>query len=164
MLTLGCVHLGELPRPCQVHGSVGAVDPVRPLLPWRPAPSQARGDTGTTPLAAASSPALESAPRVTPGSQSAGAWMLGGRGRRSAQLRAARASACPGGAQDPGCVPRALGSGACATGIAPGPQPPPAEPPPEPPPSCSWAPPGALQPFTRSAPGVGALPRAPLLC
>ena len=45
MLILRCVHLRELPRPCQVHGSVGAIYPVRPLLPGGPAQSQAQGDT-----------------------------------------------------------------------------------------------------------------------
>ena len=39
------MYLGEVPRPLQVHGSVGAVYPVRPLLPGSPAPSQAQGDT-----------------------------------------------------------------------------------------------------------------------
>ena len=67
MLTLKCVHLGEMLHPVLVHGSVGAVYPVRPLFPDGPAPPK---DTvtqgGTTPLAVASSPALESAPTVTP--------------------------------------------------------------------------------------------------
>ena len=62
MLILGCVHLGELPRPCQVHGSVGGVYPVRPLL----SPRYKVTPGGTTTVAMASSTALESAPAVTP--------------------------------------------------------------------------------------------------
>ena len=57
---------GSCPTPCQVHGSVGAVYPIRPLFPGSPSPSQAQGDTRrTTILVAASSPSLESAPTVT---------------------------------------------------------------------------------------------------
>ena len=44
MLILRCVHLGELAHPCQLHSSVGAVSPVRPLLAGSPAQSQAQGD------------------------------------------------------------------------------------------------------------------------
>ena len=36
---------GRCPTPCQVHGSVGAVYPVRSLFPGGPAPPQAQGDT-----------------------------------------------------------------------------------------------------------------------
>ena len=45
---------------------MGTVYPVKPLLPGGPAQSQAQGDTrGTTSVAAASSPALGSAPAAT---------------------------------------------------------------------------------------------------
>ena len=44
-MILRCVHLGELPRPSKVHRSVGAVYPVRPLLPGSTAQSQVQGDT-----------------------------------------------------------------------------------------------------------------------
>ena len=37
---------GSCPAPCQVHGSVGAVFPVRSLFPGDLAQSQAQGDTG----------------------------------------------------------------------------------------------------------------------
>lgn len=45
MLILRSEHLGELPVPCLVHRSVGAVYPVRPLFPGGHAQSKAQGDT-----------------------------------------------------------------------------------------------------------------------
>ena len=62
MLILRCVHLGELFNSCQVHGSVGVVYPVRPLL----SPRYKLTPGGGTTVTGASSPALESAPAVTP--------------------------------------------------------------------------------------------------
>ena len=108
---------------------MGAAYPVRPLLPGGPAPSQAQGDTRRNTTGGASSPALESAPAVTPAApsplgpgcsrggcadlRSSGAPGAGG----SSPSWALPASACPGGAQDRGLCPPAP--------WAPAPQPPP---------------------------------------
>ena len=72
---------GSCPTPCQVYGSVGAVYPVRLLLPGGPAQSQAQGDTrrNNTGGGQLSSPGVSSCSSYR-SSQSAGAWMLWGVG------------------------------------------------------------------------------------
>lgn len=79
MLMLRCVHLGELPCPLPMPGSVGAVDPLRPLSPGGP-PSQADGDTRrNTGCSQLSSPGVSS-PSNHRSSQSTLAWVLPGCG------------------------------------------------------------------------------------
>ena len=94
MLILRCVCTwGCCSTPCQVHGSVGAVYPVRPLFPGSTAPSQAQGDTRRdNPAGVASSPALESAPAVT--TAAPGPHRLGCSGGRGSDLHS---SGVPGG-------------------------------------------------------------------
>ena len=122
---------GSCPAPCQVQGSVQAVYPVKLLF----SPRYKVTAGGTTRVAAASSPSLESAPTVTttaPSPQGPG-WS-GGRGHRSAQLGAAwqqerpccpvssRPLPVPGGVPDPGLCPRCPGLWVCTAGITfPGP-------------------------------------------
>ena len=65
MLTLRCVYLGELPWSRQVHDSVGAAYPWRPVFPGGPAAPRLTVTPGGTTLASASTPALASAPAVT---------------------------------------------------------------------------------------------------
>ena len=88
MLILRCVYLGEMHCLLAGAGSVGALYPVRLLFPGGPTfPGCTVTQGGTTPLAAASCPALESAPPVTtiaPSPQGPGC--SGGGGHRSAQL------------------------------------------------------------------------------
>ena len=113
--------------PCDVHGSLGAVYPVKPLfsLRYKVTPE------GTTTVAVAISPILESAPAVTTtGPSPQGPASSGGGGGApfcTAQGRlAAGASGCPGPSQPPpvlgesqisGCVPQRPGSGAWTAGI-----------------------------------------------
>ena len=131
VLILRWVYLEELPCPCQVQGSVGAVYSLRPLLPGGPSQFQAQGDTRrNNHMAVASSPALESAPTVTTSVfPSAVAWMLRGPGSLICTAQAAHWQKCtqlsfssrpppvPRGGPDPELCP--LGSRACAAGIAP---------------------------------------------
>ena len=119
---------GSCPASCHVHGSVGAVYPVRPLL----SPKYKVTPGGGTTVVAASSPALESAPAVTTAAPSPqGPGCSGGRGCRSAQLGAARQQehpCCPGPSWPPpvsegstgswAVSPSTLGSQACTAGIA----------------------------------------------
>ena len=140
VLILRYVHLGELPCSCWVPGSVGAVYPTRPR---GLAPFQAQGDTGgATTLAAARSPALESAPRSKyrslPVCTDLGVpWMAGGADLHSLGVPGGRsilAVLCPprlglsrgrGGAQDPELCPRRPGiHGLRCWNHAPGAQPP----------------------------------------
>ena len=89
--------MGNCPAPCHVYGSVGAVYPVRPLLPdglLSPRPKVT--PEGTTTVTAASSPALESAPAVTTAvSQSAGAWMFRGQVALLCTARGRPRQECP---------------------------------------------------------------------
>ena len=97
MLMLRCVHLGELPCPLLVPGSVGAVDPLRPLSPGGP-PSQADGDTRrNTGCSQLSSPGVSS-PSNHRSSQSTLAWVLPGCG--GADLHSLGAS----GGSSPSCA------------------------------------------------------------
>lgn len=118
---------GSFSVPCQVHSSVGAVYPVRPLLSHRYKVTPG----GTTTVAAASSLALGSAPAVTTAASSPqGPGCSTGGGRSFAQFRAGRQQerpCCPvssrplpvpGGASDLGLSPSALGSRACTARIA----------------------------------------------
>ena len=127
-----CAPGGAALPPARCTGSVGAIYPVRPLVPGGPTSTRQRVTPGGTTLAVASSPAVESAPAVTttalslqrPGCSPGGV-------RRSAQLGPAlrqELPRCPVSSLPPpvpgggerrilGCVPRALGSGACAAGI-----------------------------------------------
>ena len=92
VLILRCVHLGELPSPLPGLQFSGILYPVRPLL--RPRYRVTPG--GTTTVAAASCPALESAPTVTtaaPNVQGSGCSRVGA---RSAQLGATRRQERPG--------------------------------------------------------------------
>ena len=78
MLILRCVHLGELPSPQWVPGSVGAVYPVMPLFPGSPTLYQAQSDTrknNHTDGGQLSSPEVSSR-SYSCSSQSTLAWML----------------------------------------------------------------------------------------
>ena len=80
MLILRCVHLGELPSPQWVPGSVGAVYPVMPLFPGSPTLYQAQSNTrknNHTDGGQLSSPEVSSRSNHH-SSQSARAWMLQG--------------------------------------------------------------------------------------
>ena len=115
MLILKCVHLGSCPSPCQVQGSMGVAYPLRPLLSSRYKVTPG----GTTTVAVAGCPALESAPTVTttalsmqgPGRWEGGApicaaWGLPVAGA-SLLSCALLASTFPEGAPDPGLCPPA---------------------------------------------------------
>ena len=135
MLILRCVHLGELPSPLPGAWLSGSC-----LSCEAPAQSQVQGDTRRNNHSGGSQ---VSSSRVSScsnyhSSQSAGAWMLGGQGRWPAQLGPPSCSSVPTVLGPPLlhlscgehrillCVPHALGSGACAAGIAlQAPQPPP---------------------------------------
>ena len=83
MLILKCVHLGELPHPpLTAGGLIGSCLPREGPVPWGLLHPRHRVTQGRrTTLAAASSPALESALRVTTAiSQSTLASMLRGQG------------------------------------------------------------------------------------
>ena len=150
VLILRCMHLRELPRPCQVYGSVGAVCPVRPLLPGGPAQSQVQGDTrrNNNSVGGQFSSSGVSCRSNYCRSQSAVAWVLRGRVvlnctaqdclESGASLLSCvlPTSACPKGSPGSWAVsPSALGYVACAARIlVPGPGSPlHVGPPPEPP-------------------------------
>ena len=82
VLIFRCVHLGELPSPLPGLQFSGILYPVRPLL--RPRYRVTPG--GTTTVAAASCPDLESAPTVTTAAPRAHGTGCSGVGARSAQL------------------------------------------------------------------------------
>ena len=179
VLTLRPVHLGKLPCPCHVHGSVGAVYLVRPLFPGSASQSQAQGATkrnNTTGSGQDSRAGVSSCSNYRSNyhtSQSALAWMLPSLGAAylhswghpaagaSSLSCALPASACPGGSTGSWAVsPGALGSRACVAEIVlPGCAALSVEPPPGPPPELLLGPLG-------SACGVWqTLPQAPhFLC
>ena len=122
MLTLRCVYLEELPHPLQGAWLSGSCLSCGPLFHGIRTLSQAQGDTRTTTLAGASSPALESAPTVTTVvSQSTLSWMLLGQGAlictawgcpvagESLLSCALPASTCPKEHRILGCVPQRPG-------------------------------------------------------
>ena len=114
-----------------LHGSVGAVYPVRPLFPCRPAPSQAQGDTrrNNTSGGQLSSPEVSSRSnyRSLPVSTGLDALGVGGADLHSFGSPVAGESCCPvpsppppvsGGVKDLGlCLLGTLGPGACVAGI-----------------------------------------------
>ena len=131
MLILSCVHLGVLPHPPARCSSMGAVYPVRPLLPEGPAQSYAQGDTrrNNSGRGQLSSPRVSSRSNyhslpVCRGLDAAGA---GGTDLHSSCHPATGASllscvllasACPKGSTGSWAVsPGTLGSGAYAPGI-----------------------------------------------
>ena len=133
-LTLRCVHLGEMPHPHRVPGSVGAVDSVRPLFPGGPAPSRAQDDTrrNTPDSSQLPSPGVSShsnyhslpVRRGLDALSGGGGGVLTctarGRGDRSilVVLRPPHLCLSRGESRILGCVPGALGSGAFAAVIA----------------------------------------------
>ena len=138
MLTPRCVHLGRCPPGCRAQW-----EPLtgRPLFPGS-CSVPGTGDTGrSSPRGGGPSPAQGSAPqwppqlpvRTGPGDPGAGALTCTARGARRERPPRPVPSPCPqaGGSpvlcpptyprepQEGGCARRALGSGACAAGIAP---------------------------------------------
>ena len=136
LLTLRCMYLGEMPRPLPGARLSGSCLPREASVLGGPVcPRHKVTHGGTTTVAVASSPALESAPAVsTAVSQSTVAWMVRGWGVLICTVQGCPAagasllpcifpaSAFPGGTARSWAVsPVALGSRACAARIALGP-------------------------------------------
>ena len=124
MLTVKCVHLGELPHPLPGVGLSGSCLSCKAPVTWWPCPSKAHGDTrrnNPTGRGQLSSPGMSSCNNYH-SSQSAGAWIPQGQGASGG--RGVLAVLCPPGfhlsqaeCRILGCFASALESGASVSGI-----------------------------------------------